>query len=155
MGLLDQMMGGGMQGNPFAQYQQMQANPFTRQIPGTEYLGGMGQDSGNPMGGGMGAPQDMPYNESQIPTDFAGVPPGLPNLPEDMQGFGFGQAAPEMNVNNGLRQSLIQNLLSQLMQQSGSGGGMMGMARQRPMPGMGQGGMGGGMGGMPGMGSGF
>lgn len=138
MGLLDGMMGqqmGGMQENPFAQYQQMQANPFTRQIPGTEYLSGFGQ-----MGGGLEQPmggQGMDQGGA-IPTDFTGVPPGLPNLPENLQGFGFGQSAPEMNVNSNLRQNLIQQLLQQLMgsQAGGFNGGFMG-GQGGSMPGMG------------------
>lgn len=136
------------------QYRQMQANPFARSIPGTEYLGGMGQGA---MGGGMpgmgqnqfGGPAPDSFGGpnlqqgGQVPTDFAGTPPGLPNLPQDMQGFGFGQTAPEMNVNRSLRENLIKELLDQLQ------GGMQPMPGMMPgsMPGMG-GGMIGGMGGM-------
>lgn len=149
MAILSQPFGQ-MQQNPFVQYQQMQANPFTRQIPGTQYLNqpmqGMSPMGGapgampmNPMGMGqmqpqMGAPRfnprlgtgNLPQGESVVPTDFAGVPPGLPNLPQDLQGFGFGQMAPKMNVNTNLRSNLIQQLLQQLMQGDGfnqQGGG--------------------------------
>lgn len=110
------LLGGGMQqGNPFAEYKQMQANPFTRQIPGTELLGGMGQGMGN--AGNMGPMGMDPTTQggNDVATDFAGVPPGLPNLPESMQGFGFGQSAPEMNVNSQLQESLLQQLIQQLM----------------------------------------
>lgn len=137
MGMLDSLLGGGaMQQNPFAQYQKMQANPFTRMIPGSEYLSGIpGQQSDfgfiNNMGNGMGGAGENTDIMNTTPTDFAGVPPGLPNLPQDMQGFGFGSAAPEMNVNNNLRQNLIQQLLKQLMSQGGMGDmdGMGGMNR--------------------------
>lgn len=128
MGMLDSLFGMG-QDNPFAQYQQMQANPFTQQIPGMEYLGGMGQASpggmpgmGSPDSIGMGVDRTQPEGNG-VATDFAGTSTGLPNLPESMQGFGFGQSAPQMNVNSGLRQNLIQELLKQLMGQN-MGGGM-------------------------------
>jgi len=49
--------------------------------------------------------------------------PGLPNLPQSMQGFGFGQNAPEQNENAGLREKLIGQLLNSLMTQ---GQGIMG-----------------------------
>lgn len=132
MALLDSVLNGGMNGsnNPFEQYKQMQANPFTRALPGSEYLSGMGQMGGfDPM---LNMEQQSSSFE-QIPTDFAGVPPGLPNLPESLQGFGFGQTAPQMNVNSSLRQNLIKTLLQQMMQQSQGpfNGGFMG-----GMPGM-------------------
>jgi len=164
MALLDSVLGMQMQGqqNPFEQFRRMQADPFTRMIPGTEYLGQLGGMGGG-MSGGFG--DSMPGNGfDQVqavdqaggntdfgPTDFAGTPPGLPNLPDNMQGFGFGQNAPQMNVNNNLRQSLIQSLIEQMMQQAqgpfngGFTGGMGG--------GFGGGGMGGG--GMGGFGGGF
>lgn len=121
MALLSQLLSGQQQ-NPFAQYQQMQANPFTQQIPGSEYLG-IADDS---IGGAnaFGAQSGQVTPDMGVPTDFAGAPPGLPNLPENLQGFGFGQNSPQMNVNSNLRQDLIKQLLTQLMQQSG--GGMMG-----------------------------
>lgn len=152
MALLDSILGArmnGAQSNPFEQWKRMQANPFTRSIPGSEYLDGLGQ-----MGGGMGQMGGMDqasnfdpmaqmnqqnYGDQQAPTDFAGVPPGLPNLPESMQGFGFGQNAPQMNVNSNLRQSLIKALLQQMMQQSQGpfNGGFMGGMDQSGMGGMG------------------
>lgn len=140
MGLLDGMMGGGQ--NPFEQYQAMQANPFTQQIPGMEYLSGMGnpmQQGGQLPGGFNPQEQGMPQPGLQegVPTDFAGVPPGLPNLPQDMQGFGFGEGAPQMNINTNLRQDLISQLLQQLMQ-----GGMGGMQQGMPQMGQGMGNMG-------------
>lgn len=111
------ILSGGMQANPFAQYKQMQANPFTRQIPGTEYLSGMSGMSGGNLGpmGMSGAPGQADAN---VPTDFAGVPPGLPNLPENLQGFGFGQMAPEVNVNGNLQENLLQTLIQQLLAQN-------------------------------------
>jgi len=132
MGMLDSIFGGGaMQENPFAQYQQMQANPFTRMIPGSEYLSGM---PGQGMQEMQGFPSTMSQSpENPYPTDFAGVPPGLPNLPEDLQGFGFGQTAPQMNTNSNLRQNLIQQLLKQLMSQGGMGGQAGGMMQPSPM----------------------
>lgn len=156
MALLDSILGMRMNGqNPFEEFRRMQANPFSRMLPGSEYLPGGGQPQGPAPIGSAG----LPKGESVVPTDFAGVPPGLPNLPEDMQGFGFGESAPKMNVNKGLRQDLIQQLLKQLMPQlpfglpggmpglGGMGGDSLGDAGGMPgMPMMP------GMGGMPGMG---
>lgn len=154
MALLDSILGMRMNGqNPFEEFRRMQANPFSRALPGSEYLPNGGQPPGPAPLGSAG----LPKGESVIPTDFAGTPPGLPNLPEDMQGFGFGQSAPKMNVNKGLRQDLIQQLLQQLMggmdglpgmggDSLGDAGGMPGMPMMPGLPMMG------GMGGMPGMG---
>lgn len=118
MALLSSLLGGGGMSNPFAEYKQMQANPFTRMIPGSEYLGGAPSLPGLLQSqGGMDQ-----GDASTIPTDFAGVPPGLPNLPQNLQGFGFGENAPQMNVNSNLRQGLIQQLLEQLSPQLGGAG---------------------------------
>lgn len=115
---------GMMQDNPFLQYQQMQANPFTRQIPGTEYLSGMNGNMGAGNMRGMPGIAGMQQQPQEPPTDFAGVPPGLPNLPQDLQGFGFGETAPQMNINNKLQENLLQQLIQQLMgvQNGGSQG---------------------------------
>ena len=116
------ILSGGMQDNPYAQYQQMQANPFTRQIPGTEYLSGMNGQMGGGNMGGMPPMNAAPQEQQQeVPSDFAGVPPGLPNLPQDLQGFGFGETAPQMNINNKLQESLLQQLIQQLMSAQGGG----------------------------------
>lgn len=109
-------------GNPFAQFAQMQKDPFTRQMPsffGQQQMPSMGGLLGQ--GGNMGAMQmqgaQMP--DQSMPTDFAGTSAGLPNLPESMQGFGFGQTAPELNVNASFRDNIIQQMLSTFMQKSG------------------------------------
>lgn len=101
----------GMAQNPFIQYRQMQANPFTRMLPGSEYFNQTGSDYLNSFGSRGQNPDDF----NQVSTDFAGTAPGLPNLPDNLMGFGFGQTAPEMNVNDSLRQTLIKSLVDQMM----------------------------------------
>lgn len=129
MALLSQMLGAGAgQQNPFAQYQQMQANPFTRQIPGSQYLG-----SPMPQMGPRLAPSQGELGQNVVPTDFAGAGGSLPSLPDEMSGFGFGQMAPKLNTNNSLRDNLIQDLLRNLMQSQQGGGNFGGMQQGQGM----------------------
>lgn len=130
MALLSQALGMGQQPpqqNPFAQFQQMQANPFTRQLSGENYLP-------SPQAPSWGQSFQLPQSQNSAsdnvdPTDFAGSNVGFPNLPENMQGMGLGATAPQENVNSGLHQQLIQQLFSQLMQSQGMGGMDMGMGQ--------------------------
>ena len=90
------------------QMQAQNVNPMERPVAGSEYLQGLGQ---LPMEPDVYMPQMM---GQEIPTDFAGMAPGLPNLPDSFSGFGYGQQAPEMRDNmSRLRDQLIQQLIGQ------------------------------------------
>ncbi len=155
-GMLNQGMGslGGMGGQMgqgqmdpmqlMQMLQMQQKDPFSRSLPGDGLMGPGGMsappqaaDLAN-MGGhqqdpqqGLGLPQTPDMNT--ISTDFTDTQPGLPNLPDNFQGFGFGQYAPKVNEpsqmslgnmggreNNaqpGVRQQMIQQLMQHLMSQ--------------------------------------
>ena len=100
-------------------YQQSQQDPFTRSMPGEQILG----QSQPPPVMGMGQPemdqgQQSPYGGMAPSTDFSNTPPGLPNLPDNLGGFGFGQNAPVMQGPS-LKQQMIQQLLSQMQGMQG------------------------------------
>lgn len=99
------------------QAQAQSVNPMERPVAGSEYLQGLGQLPG-PVGM---SPEALQAMQGMGGTDFANVPPGLPNLPDSFGGFGYGQTAPKMNINQSqqLRQQLLQQLLGQAM-----GGGL-------------------------------
>lgn len=120
MALLSQMFQQNAMQNPFAQYAQMQANPFTRQLPGMGYLPPLPPQQAPRMpmlNQGMGEIGNMP-----LPPDFAGQTQTFPNIKDDLQGFGFGAFAPKVNQNGSFRQNLIQQLLSQMSMQGMPGG---------------------------------
>lgn len=120
-------------------------DPFTRPMPGEGLLGpgGMAMPE-HPQGmqpSPMGGPQ-AGMNEPQVPgmntisTDFQDTQPGLPNLPDSFQGFGYGQFAPKESQgmagamkgpgagldNDGVRQQLIRDMMRQLLPQLAAGG---------------------------------
>lgn len=138
-------MGASSQPNQLLQMMQMQKrDPFSRPLPGSGLLGDGGMAApqmpgmaGQPSGGqpqqGLGQPQTPDMNT--ISTDFADTQPGLPNLPDNFLGFGFGQYAPKTTQppqmgltqssqgdNSGMRQQMIAQLLQHLMSQGGMPG---------------------------------
>ena len=110
-----------------------QANPMQRPIAGEQFLSGLGQlpqpDAGGMLSGQLpggqgleGGPQ-MPPGGLPFATDFSNVAPGLPNLPDEFGGFGFGQTAPQQfEPQQNLRQQLIEQLLGQMGGGPGAGG---------------------------------
>lgn len=91
------------------------SDPFQRPIPGQELLAQPSQPQMQPEGGDAG------FAGSEVATDFGTTQPGLPNLPDSFGGFGFGQNAPKMTQPQGLREKIIEQLLSQM-----TSGGMNG-----------------------------
>src|SRR3990167_5501434 len=93
----------------FMQMRAQNTNPMARPIAGSEYLQGLGQ-------GGAGQMQ-----QQQMPQGMPGQMPqqqGLPELPEDMSGFGMGAMKPQAYTPEpSLRRKLIEELLGQLMPQ--------------------------------------
>lgn len=88
------------------QYRMQQSDPFTKMIPGEQYLGGGFNKGMQGMSSAVGGQSSMmgfespqaPGADLRIPfpgynAPFAGVK-GLPNLPDSFTGFGFGQTAP-------------------------------------------------------------
>lgn len=120
----------GMQGIDPQQLMQMLAmqrrDPFSRNLPGMGLLG----DGGMSMGPQQGMDQSMPPMGQQADTQLNQMPgqpdlatnndvaPGLPNLPQNFGGFGYGQFAPKSVQPMGIKQQLIAHLMQQL------GGGM-------------------------------
>lgn len=108
--------------NMMQSFRAMQANPFMRQIPGEQYLQGLGQlpvipqmqpdiEGFGPMPQEMGAQPMAGANFS----DFGGTTPGIPNLPDSFEGFGYGQFAPKrISPQQGLRAKLIDELMNQI-----------------------------------------
>lgn len=94
-------------------------DPFSRPLPGASLLGdggmlALGNQFQMPSNNfASGAPQ-MPGMQ-QFSTDFADTQPGLPNLPDNFQGFGYGQFAPKEHQGD-IRQQLIQQLMQSLSQ---------------------------------------
>lgn len=122
-------------------------DPFTRPMPGEGIVGpgGLGGQfagpprmDGQPQGPQQGMQEPQMPGMNTISTDFQDTQPGLPNLPDSFQGFGYGQFAPKENqggmasIANGsqgqsmqgqnLRQQLIQDMMRQLMPQLAAGG---------------------------------
>lgn len=142
------LLGGGMpQLDPEFIQQLMQqigaqrANPMSRPIAGEQYLNGLGMippdnqmiEPGAGALGNMTPPDNamLPLNGAPISTDFSGLAPGLPNLPDSFSGFGFGQTAPKkFDGQDNLRQQLIERLLSQIG--NGMDAGMGGVAPMLP-----------------------
>lgn len=99
-------------------FAQGQSDPFAQNIPGQELLGMPQQQP-------MQQPQNPSFADQlaqQEPPPEMMQPQGLPELPEEMGGFGFGQTAPQMTGGQGLgqqdiglRQQLISQLLPQMM----------------------------------------
>lgn len=122
------LAGGGIDPTALLQMLTMQSkDPFSKGLPGDGLLGPGGMSVPNmPQLSGMQQAQDNaqmvdPAAQMQtIPTDFADTQPGLPNLPDNMGGFGFGQFAPKEVQPMGLRQQLIQHIMG-LMQNQGGG----------------------------------
>ena len=90
-------------------------DPFSKPMTADKFLPQMGDQGSLPQTlapslEGQQSPQDF----QDISTDFVNTQPGLPNLPDTFTGFGFGQTAPKEYNPIGLRQQLIQQLLSQL-----------------------------------------
>lgn len=136
MALLNQGLGSmGAGGQDASQLLQMlsmaKSDPFSRPLPGSNLLGEGQLSMPQSLQGvanqqsGMGM-QQMP-NMERISTDFADTQPGLPNLPDSFQGFGYGQFAPKENPGN-IRQQMIMQMLQQLLpqMQGGMGGGNLG-----------------------------
>src|SRR3990167_9668705 len=97
----------------FMQMRAQNANPMARPIAGSEYLQGLGQGGGGQMPQQMpqGMPGQMPQMGQQMPQQQ-----GLPELPEDMSGFGMGAMKPQAYTPEpSLRRKLIEELLGQLM----------------------------------------
>lgn len=119
------MGGGGIDPMQLMQlFQQYKADPFSKSLPGTDLLGDgkMGiPEPQNPMEQQFKqqeqlAPQ-QPGRNNVISTDFADTQPGLPNLPDSFQGFGYGQFAPKTHEGDPLRQKLIKQLLDMMQRQ--------------------------------------
>lgn len=100
-------------------------DPFSKQLPGDRVLPQMGgqqpQGGMQPQQEGLpqslspeGQPVNQPQSFNNVSTDFANLAPGLPNLPDSFTGFGFGQNAPKQFHPMGIRQQLIQQLLSHM-----------------------------------------
>lgn len=126
MGLLNAQGGGNINPAQLMQMMQMmqqqQSDPFSKSMPGDGLL-----NSGN----SAYMPQQGPQNPQdpqmmQAPMQGADPKPGLPSLPPDFGGFGFGRYAPKEVQPMGIRQQLIQQLISQLPQLTmrGNMGGM-------------------------------
>ncbi len=127
-------MGSMSQGGPAELLQMLQAgrqDPFARPMPGEGLMGpggmSMPQPPGLPQSQDQMAPPQMPGMET-ISTDFANTQPGLPNLPDTFQGFGYGQFAPKegqgmmgAGAGGGMRQQLIMQLMNQLLPQMQGG----------------------------------
>ena len=98
-----------------AMFSQQQQDPFSQMLPGEQYLGD--ENPENPrlaqMRQNMGDIESFSPQNEAISSDFANTSPGLPNLPDSLEGFGFGQNAPEQ-FNGGLKQQLIRQLLAQM-----------------------------------------
>lgn len=113
--------------------QMAKSDPFSKSMPGSNLLGDgklSGQEPQMSMEQNIGQqPQlrpQMPGENQVISTDFADTQPGLPNLPDSFQGFGYGQFAPQTHEGNPLRQQLIKQLLD-MLQKSGGLQSMPGM----------------------------
>lgn len=132
MGSLAGMPNQGMDPQSLVQMLRMQAkDPFSKGMPGDDLLGPGGMSP--PQNPGMPGMQQAQNNAQMvdpaaqmqtISTDFADTQPGLPNLPDSFGGFGYGQFAPKETQPVGLRQQLIQHIMSLMQQQGGMGGGM-------------------------------
>ncbi len=121
-GMLNQGMQGGFDPEQLLQMLQAQGNdPFLKPMPGDDLLGAGNmampqQQMGQQGMQGQQQPQMPGLEQAPMGGD---MPPGLPNIPQNMGGFGLGQFAPKEFQPVGIRQQLIQAL----MQQLGAGGG--------------------------------
>lgn len=144
--MIGQDLHGGLPAGLMQQIMQMmqtqRQDPFSQGMPGEGLLGagGMAPPQQGSAGGmmpqmpgladaQMQGQQLIPNEQaSTISTDFADTQPGLPNLPDSFGGFGFGQFAPKEVQPVGLRQQLIQQLMTNM-----GGSPMGGSAENSPM----------------------